>query len=108
MSKRIDAYNKGMKRLVSFMEIFLNEGEPPSAQQIDEEYRAIDSLRSIPYALHSPEAPIDPDNGFIVIIGESYERYDDALPVSLQICILPASMDSPKEINRFLTMLPIE
>ncbi|MBN2326287.1 MAG: hypothetical protein JXR73_03970 [Candidatus Omnitrophica bacterium] len=108
MSKRIDAYHQGMKRLTSFMEMFLTDGEPPSPQQIDEEYRAIDSLRNIPYRLHAPETPIDFEGGFFVLIGEEYERYDDALPAFLQVCFLPASMDSSKEINRFLTMLPIQ
>ncbi|MGC9326444.1 MAG: hypothetical protein ACP5I1_02305 [Candidatus Hinthialibacter sp.] len=86
----------------------MNDGELPSAQQIDDEYSAIDSLRNIPYELHAPETPIDVQEGFIVLIGEEYERYDDALPVMLQIRFLSASLDSPKEINRFLTLLPIQ
>jgi hypothetical protein len=108
MSKRIDAYRKGLERFFQFTELYLAQGTIPPPEDIDAELKSIDALRSIEYAVMVPERPIENKAGFIALIGEEYTRYDDALPSLLRICFLPDELDAPKEINRRMTMMPIE
>lgn len=108
MSKRIEAYRKGLERFFQFAEYHLTQGTIPPPEDIDAELKSIESLRSMEYAVMVPEKPIQAEAGFIIMIGEEFTRYDDALPSLLRICFLPNELDTPKEINRRMTMMPIE
>lgn len=108
MSKRADIYRKGLDRFFQFAENYISQQPSPSLEEIDAEWKAIEGLRSIPYEVMAPVTSLKSPTGFIVLIGEEYIRYDDVLPSLIRICLLPEELDTPKEINRRMAMMPIE
>lgn len=108
MSKKQDEYRHGLERLFQYLEIFLRERTIPTCEEIEAEWRATDGLRPIPHSIHLSSDIQVAEDGFIFLLGEEYERYDDRLPTAIRLYLLPAHQDVPKEINRFLTLQPIE
>ncbi len=108
MSKRLDAYQRGVEQFQRYLEMFLHEGIFPTSEDIQSEWSSIDSLRSIPYSFIPPTNPLDPSSGYIVLFGEEYDRYDDQFPTSIRIFLLSSELDNSKDINQFITMQKIE
>lgn len=108
MSKRIDTYRKGLERFFKFAEYYIVQQTSPPLEEIDAEWKSIDGLRSIPYEVMAPDTKTKAPTGFTIMIGEEYARYDDTLPSLIRICLLPNELDTPKEINRRMTMMPID
>lgn len=104
MSKRKEQYERGLKRLCHYLEIFFGEGIPPSRQEIEAEIESIPGLQSLQIEIHLPETPVKRSDGFFYLVGEHYERYDDILPVSVVVKILPAQQDEMKFIHQLLAM----
>ena len=107
MSKRRDEYNKALDRLTRFLEMFYKLESIPSRDDILDEYTSIAQLHNIPLNLEFSDQPLDSEKGFFFMVGEEFERFDDILPVIINITLLPGSIDEPKELNRFFTSLPI-
>lgn len=108
MSKKQEEYRNGLERLFQYLEIFLRERTIPTYEEIEAEWRATDGLRPIPHSIHLSSDTQAEEEGIIFLLGEEYERYDDQLPAAIRLFLLPANQDIPKEINRFLTLQPIE
>lgn len=103
MGKRQQKYQDGFNRFCHFLEIFLKDNILPSESDIRGEYQAIESLRPLTLTIDQPTELFEASEPFFFLLCEEYERYDNIFPSGLILTILPLSMDSQKEINRFLT-----
>ncbi|MGI6455234.1 MAG: hypothetical protein ACOX5R_06370 [bacterium] len=105
MSKRRDEYEKSIERLCQFLELFYQDGYPPTKREIEDELHAIHALRPIPVNIyHEVDPRIREQNRFFFLLNEHYNRYDDVLPESVDLIVLPAQEDDPRMIQRELTL----
>lgn len=103
ISKREREYQEGIERLQAFLVNFLDD-QPPRQEDLEEEVGAIPALRPIHFSLRS-EYQAGSDEPFVILLCESYERYDDVLPQEIDIHILPSAYDNEKELFRYLNTL---
>lgn len=101
-SKRRKEYEDGLEQLNSFLEQFL-DAAPPTREEIQAETRAIPAFRRILFDLTTAESA-NLSEGFILLIEERYERYDDLLPKLIHIRALPRELEERKELHRYLNL----
>ena len=103
MSKRRTDYEKGIERLCDYLLILLQEESKLALEEIKAELESITALRSLGISVNVSPDLTDPNNYFI-IIHEDYNRYDDVLPESVEIYVMPGDLDEPKKLDRMFTM----
>ena len=109
MSKRRNEYQKGVERLCGYLEMFYQDGYPPSKREIEDELHTIYALKHLKINLfHEVDVRTKERNAFFFLINEHYNRYDDVLPNTIDLILLPSDEDEPKEIQRHLTQRQVQ
>lgn len=79
---------------------------PPSGE-IHQEIEFLRGLADIPVEIHDLRNDAERAGAAsAVMVCEEYNRYDRPAPDTIQIVIIPADMDSPKEINKLISSAP--
>lgn len=103
MSKRRTEFEKGIDRLCDYLLILLQEENRPGLDEIKAEIDSIPALKSLGISV-TPAPDLLTSPNYFFIIHEDYNRYDDVIPESVEIYIMPSDLDEPKKLDRMFTM----